>query len=254
MKAVILAGGLGTRLSEETAQRPKPMVEIGGHPMLWHILRSYAAHDVRHFVLALGYKNHMIKDYFASYHRLASDLTVNVHTGDVSSQGEPDDRWLVDLVDTGLLTNTGGRLKRLASWLPDEEFCLTYGDGLSNVDMRAVIQFHRGHGKLATVTAVRPPARFGALELDGRCVRAFTEKSQADEGWINGGFMVLNRSVIDHIGDDDTSLERDVLEALAAQGQLMAYQHEGFWQPMDTLRDLRTLQALWDTGSAPWLP
>ena len=250
----MLAGGLGTRLSEETAQRPKPMVEIGGHPMLWHILRSYAAFDVRHFVLALGYKAEVIKEYFANYHRLRSDFTVDVHTGAITPRGGPDDRWVVDLVDTGLLTNTGGRLKRLARWLPDEEFCLTYGDGVANVDLRALIDFHRSHGRLGSVTAVRPPARFGALELDGPCVRSFTEKSQTNEGWINGGFMILNRRVIDRIEGDDTSLEHDVLESVAAEGELMAYQHVGFWQPMDTLRDLRSLQALWDSGSAPWLP
>jgi glucose-1-phosphate cytidylyltransferase len=253
MRAVILAGGLGTRLSEETEHRPKPMVDIGGRPILWHIMKTYAAHGVADFAVALGYKGDVIKEFFVNYHRLVSDLRIKVGDGSVIPVGQPDDLWTVDLVDTGLQTNTGGRLRRLAPLLEEDEFCLTYGDGVGNVDIRALIEFHRRSGKIATVTAVRPPARFGALELNGDMVESFAEKNQANEGWINGGFLVLNRRVFDYIAGDETNLERDVLEVLAREGQLVAFRHEGFWQPMDTLRDVRTLQALWDSGQAPWV-
>ena len=252
LRVVVLAGGFGTRLSEETDLRPKPMVEIGGKPILWHILKSYSGFGFRHFVLALGYRSEMVKSFFLSYRHVTADLTVETGTGAVRTHGDGEDDWVVDLVDTGLETMTAGRLKRLAGWLPDEEFCLTYGDGVCDVDLRGLVDFHRAHGKLATVTAVRPPARFGGLVLDDDRVVEFTEKPQIGEGWINGGFMVLHREVLDRIAGDDTVLESDVLESLAAEGQLMAYRHDQFWQCMDTLRDVRTLQGLWDSGKAPW--
>lgn len=252
MRTVILAGGFGTRLSEETDRVPKPMVEVGGRPMLWHIMQLYSAAGLRHFVVALGYKSEVVKEYFLRYRFLQADLTVSTATGDVVAHDPPREDWTVDLVETGLATNTGGRVRRLGRYLPDERFCLTYGDGVSDVDLAAVVAFHRGHGRLATVTAIRPPSRFGGLVLDGDVVADFTEKPQIGEGWINGGFMVLEREVLDRIDGDATSLEADVLEGLAADGELMAYRHEGFWQSMDTLRDVRTLQALWDSGAPPW--
>jgi glucose-1-phosphate cytidylyltransferase len=252
---MVLAGGLGTRLSEETESRPKPMVEIGGRPILWHILKIYATHGITDFGIALGYKGEVVKEFFLKYHLLASDLRVHVGDGSVTSAGPHDDKWTVDLVDTGLHTNTGGRLKRLAHLLADDEddVCVTYGDGVADIDIGALLDFHRAHTRLATITAVRPPARFGALELDGDVVESFAEKNQANEGWINGGFLVLRREVFDYISGDDCNFEHDVLETLAAEGNLAAFRHEGFWQPMDTLRDLRTLQALWDSGRAPWV-
>jgi len=252
VRTVILAGGFGTRLSEETDRVPKPMVEIGGRPMLWHIMQLYAAAGMRHFVLALGYKGEVVKEFFLRYHLLQADLTVSTATGKVVAHDPPQEDWTVDLVDTGLATNTGGRVRRLAPYLPDETFCLTYGDGVSDVDLAALVAFHCGHGRLATVTAIRPPSRFGGLVLDGDVVVDFTEKPQIGEGWINGGFMVFQREVLDRIHGDDTSLEADVLEELSADGELMAYRHEAFWQSMDTLRDVRTLQALWDSGAPPW--
>ncbi len=252
MKVVILAGGLGTRLQEETSVRPKPMVEIGGRPMLWHIMHLYAAHGMNEFVLALGYKAEMVRSWFMSYHSVSRDITVNLADGAATTHGEPTEGWTVHLVDTGLETQTGGRLRRLREWIGNEPFCLTYGDGLSNVDLTQLIAFHKKHGKLATVTAVRPPARFGGLDLDGDVVRAFTEKSQANEGWINGGFFVLDPKVLDYIADDTTLWEREPLERLASEGQLRAFRHDGFWQPMDTLRDVRLLESLWADGSAPW--
>ena len=252
MKVVILAGGLGTRLQEETSVRPKPMVEIGGRPMLWHIMHLYAAHGMKEFVLALGYKAEMVRSWFLSYHSVSRDITVNLADGAATTHGEATEPWTVHLVDTGLETQTGGRLRRLREWIGNDPFCLTYGDGLSDVDLTQLIAFHKKHGKLATVTAVRPPARFGGLELDGEVVRAFTEKSQANEGWINGGFFVLDPKVLDYIADDTTLWEREPLERLASEGQLRAFKHDGFWQPMDTLRDVRLLESLWADGTAPW--
>jgi glucose-1-phosphate cytidylyltransferase len=255
MKTVILAGGFGTRLSEETSARPKPMVEIGGRPMLWHIMKMYGAAGFCEFILALGFKSEVIQSYVREYARQrnlqspgdggdGSDL-VRVH------EGERED-WLVHLVDTGLETQTGGRLKRLAAWLNDGTFMMTYGDGVAEVDLPALLAFHRAHGKLATVTAVRPPARFGALVLDGAAVASFSEKPQGGEGWINGGFFVLEPGVFDYLPGDETVFERDALEPLAREGQLMAFRHEGFWQCMDTLRDVRLLNGLWDQNRAPW--
>jgi glucose-1-phosphate cytidylyltransferase len=252
MKVVILAGGLGTRLQEETSTRPKPMVEVGGRPMLWHIMHLYAAHGLKEFVLALGYKAEMVRSYFLSYHAVARDTTVQLVDGAVTTHGDAREDWTLHLIDTGLDTQTGGRLKRLKQWLGDEPFCLTYGDGVSDVDIGELIAFHKQHGKLATVTAVRPPARFGGLELVGDRVRAFAEKNQTSEGWINGGFFVLEPRVLDYIAADSTLWEREPLERLASEGQLCAFRHEGFWQPMDTLRDLRLLEALWASGKPPW--
>lgn len=252
MKVVILAGGLGTRLSEETSTRPKPMVEVGGRPMLWHIMHLYAAHGLNAFVLALGYKAEMVRSYFLSYHAVARDLTVHLSDGKAVTHGESSEDWSIDLIDTGLETQTGGRIRRLRQWIGGEPFCLTYGDGVSDVDIGKLITFHKAHGKLATVTAVRPPARFGALELKGDEVRAFAEKNHTSEGWINGGFFVLEPKVLDYIDGDATLWEKEPLERLAAAGQLRAFRHEGFWQPMDTLRDLRSLESLWAGGSPPW--
>lgn len=253
MKVVILAGGLGTRLAEETGVRPKPLVEIGGRPILWHILRHYAHHGFREFVVALGYKGELIKRFFVDYRAMSSDLTVHTGRGDVEfhdRQGGAD--WVVHLVDTGQDTQTGGRLRRLRSYLGDTPFLLTYGDGVSNVDLSALVAFHEAHGRIATVTAVRPPARFGSLILEGELVGAFEEKPQVGEGWINGGFMAFNPGVFDLLEDDATSLEAHALEGLARAGQLAGFRHEGFWQCMDTLRELRLLERLWQSGEAPW--
>lgn len=253
MKTIILAGGMGTRLAEETSMRPKPMVEIGGKPILWHLMNIYGAHGFQEFIVALGYKGEAIKEYFLNFRTLNSDLTVDLASGSHTSQAAAPMPWKIHLVDTGLKTQTGGRLKRLASWLDkDESFFMTYGDGLGNVDLQSLLDFHKQHGKMATVTAVRPPARFGGLALDDDQVVRFTEKSQAGEGWINGGFFVLERSVLDYIAGDDTLWELDPLEVLAAEGQLMAFRHEGFWQPMDTLREKQMLETLWASGNAPW--
>ena len=253
MKVVILAGGLGTRLTEETETRPKPMVEIGGRPILWHIMKIYAHHGFREFVVALGYKGDVIKRYFLDYSKLqCQNLTVNLGSGDVMRRGGPPEDWTVHLVDTGYSTNTGGRLKRLAPILGRETFMATYGDGVADVDIQALVRFHRGHGKRATATAVRPPARFGGLVFEGDRIAEFTEKPQVGEGWINGGFFVLEPEVLDYIADDQTSWEREPLEQLAGEGQLMAYRHGEFWQCMDTLRDLRLLEGLWSSGKAPW--
>lgn len=251
-KAVILAGGLGTRLAEETDVRPKPMVEIGGRPILWHILKHFAHHGCREFVIALGYKGEVIKQYFREYQALDGDMTVSLADGTVQRHLGAHDDWVVHLVDTGLETQTGGRLGRLRPWVGDERFLLTYGDGVCNVDLRALIEFHARCGRTATVTAVRPPARFGGLIFDGDLVAEFTEKPQIGEGWINGGYMVLEPGVFDLIAGDRTSLEIDVLEHLARQRQLAAFQHEGFWQCMDTLRDKRQLDQLWREQKAPW--
>jgi glucose-1-phosphate cytidylyltransferase len=252
MKTLILAGGLGTRLAEETELRPKPMVEIGGQPMLWHIMKHFAHYGLREFAIALGYKGDVIKRYFLDYSRLNSSFAVHLASGDIMRRDVCRDDWEVDLVDTGVHTLTGGRLKRLASLVGRETFMMTYGDGVSDVDLDALLSFHRRQGKLATITAVRPPARFGALVFKGDCVAQFTEKPQAGEGWINGGFFVLEPPVLDYIPGDDTAWEAEPLRRLAADGQLAAYRHEGFWQCMDTLRDKRLLEQLWKNDQAPW--
>lgn len=252
MKVVILAGGLGTRLQEETAVKPKPMVEIGGYPMLWHIMKSYAAYGFTEFVVALGHKGEVIKDYFLNYNYRKSSLTVRLKDGAVTVHDGQREDWVIHMIDTGLTTETGGRVKRAAQFVGDEPFMLTYGDGVSNVDIAKVLAFHKSHGRLATLTAVRPPARFGTMQFDRYLITRFEEKPQTGEGWINGGFMVLETGVAQYIDDDATIFERGPLERLAAEGKLAAYRHEGFWQCMDTLRDVRLLEGLWQTGQAPW--
>ncbi len=254
MKTVLLAGGLGTRISEETQLKPKPMVEIGGIPILVHIMRCYAAHRFTKFVVALGYKGEVVKDYFLNYHLRTSDLAIDLGTGKVDYSRRVVEDLAVELVDTGDKSMTGGRLHRLESRLrPHGTFMLTYGDGVSDVDIAALAAFHRRHGKLATVTAVRPAARFGTMAFDGERVASFKEKPQASEGWINGGFFVFEPGVFDYLRGDDTVLEQDPLEKLARDGQLMAYKHQGFWQPMYTVRDRDVLNDLWRSGQAPWV-
>ncbi len=252
MKVVLLAGGFGSRISEHTETRPKPMIEIGQYPILWHIMNIYASHGFNEFVVACGYKSEVLKDYFHNFFIRHADYVVSLRDGkeEIVRSEAPD--WKIALVDTGLHTMTGGRLRRLKSWLGDEPFLVTYGDGVSNVDIKALVAYHRAQKKLATVTAVRPPARFGGLTIEGSLVREFSEKPQSGEGWINGGFFVFEPQVLDYLGDDTTSLEREPMERLAAEGQLAAFQHEGFWQPMDTLRDRRVLEGLWESGKAPW--
>ena len=256
MRVVLLAGGMGTRLAEETELKPKPMVEIGERPILWHIMKHYAHHNFKEFVVALGYKGETIKRYFVDYALLNSSFTVQLGSGDVMRRGLCAEDWTVHLVDTGLHTNTGGRIKRLADQIGRDTFMLTYGDGVANVDLKELLVFHRRHGKLATVTAVRPPARFGGLDLSSSVndcrVRNFTEKPQIGEGWINGGFFVLEPSVLNYIESDETSWQAEPMERLAREGQLMAYRHAGFWQCMDTYRDLKLLESLWSSGEAPW--
>jgi len=252
MKVVILAGGLGTRLSEETEVRPKPMVEIGGWPILWHILKIFGTQGFDEFYIALGYKGQEIKKYFVELPQLSGSVSVDLRTGRVVSESQNQDAWRVHLVETGADTMTGGRVRRLAPMLSDGAFMVTYGDGVANIDLHALIETHRRNGRLATVTAVRPPARFGGLVLDEERVDHFTEKPQAGEGWINGGFLVLEPGVFDYLQGDGDSLEVTLLERLAADGQLSAYRHDGFWQCMDTLRDKRHLEAEWATGKAPW--
>jgi glucose-1-phosphate cytidylyltransferase len=253
MKAVILAGGLGTRLSEETNVRPKPMIEIGGKPMLWHIMKTYSGHGINDFVICCGYKGYVIKEYFANYFLHMSDVTFDMRENRMEVHQRRAEPWKVTLIDTGEDTMTGGRLLRAASFIRDEEaFCFTYGDGLADVDISATLRFHRAHGRLATVMATWPPGRFGALEVDGGRVKSFREKPQGDSGMVNAGFFVLSPGVLRYIEDDSTSWEQAPLNALAADGQLMAYEHRGFWQPMDTLRDRQQLERLWDAGQAPW--
>ena len=253
MKAVILAGGLGTRLSEETQSRPKPMVEIGGRPILWHVMTVYAAHGIHDFIVCCGYRGYMIKEYFANYFLHTSDVTFDLAGNQMEVHERHAEPWRVTLVDTGDRTETGGRLKRVGGYLEDgEPFCFTYGDGLADLDVSSLVAFHREHGRSATVTAVAPPGRYGALEVDGESVTGFTEKPQGGSGVINGGFFVLERSCLDLVEGDQTVWERDPLETLASTGQLRAYRHEGFWHAMDTLRDRNHLEALWGSGSAPW--
>ena len=253
MKAVILAGGYGTRLSEETHSRPKPMVEIGGRPMLWHIMKMYSAHDVNDFIICCGYRGYMIKEYFANFSLHMSDITFDLEHNTVHVRKERTEPWKVTLIDTGEGTLTGGRLKRVADYVEGEnEFCMTYGDGLSDIDISATITFHREHGRLATVTAVKPPGRFGALELEGQRVTGFMEKPTGDEGLINGGFFVLDPRCLDLIEGDETRWEDEPLTRLAAEDQLRAYEHHGFWQPMDTVRERNLLEDLWASGGAPW--
>ena len=253
MKAVLLAGGLGTRISEETHLKPKPMIEIGGRPILWHILKLYSAHGINDFIICCGYKGYVIKEYFANYFLHMSDVTIDLSNNRMMVHQRKVEPWQVTLVDTGESTLTGGRLKRVAEHLRGEDaFCFTYGDGLSDVDISALVRFHREHGRLATLTAVSPPGRYGAIERHGEEVRAFTEKPRGDGGRINGGFFVLSPRVIDLIDGDQTSWEGAPLETLARRGELMAYDHDGFWQAMDTLRDKNTLEDLWQRGAAPW--
>jgi glucose-1-phosphate cytidylyltransferase len=251
-KAVILAGGLGTRISEETEIRPKPMIEIGGRPILWHIMKIYFHYGISEFIICLGYKGDIIKDYFASYQRQMADVTFDLRTGDMDIHHAWVEPWRVTLIDTGADTMTGGRLKRVRHYLGDEPFCMTYGDGVTDANIGEAIAFHMAGDRLATVTAVTPPGRFGALEIRGDRVEAFIEKPHGDGGYINGGFFVLSPKVLDYIDGDETIWEREPLERLARDGQLGAFRHDGFWHPMDTLRDKRYLEQLWAAGNAPW--
>lgn len=252
MKVVILAGGFGTRLGKETETKPKPMVRIGEQPILWHIMEHYAHYGFKEFFIALGYKGEVIKDYFLNYHMLSSDLIINLTNGKVKVQKKLREDWTVHLIDTGLNTLTGGRLKRMEPFLIDETFMLTYGDGVSDVNLHELLRFHRSHNRIATVTAVRPPSRFGGLFFDGDLVVRFIEKPQIGEGWINGGFMVFEPDVFKYLKGDDTRLEQDVLGCLAMERQLTAYQHKGFWQCIDTPRDVWLLEDIWKSGNAPW--
>lgn len=251
MKLVLLAGGLGTRISEETDVRPKPMIEIGGKPILWHIMKTYSAHGINEFVICCGYKGYMIKEYFANYFMHMSDVTIDMTNNRVMFHHMKAEPWKLTLVDTGELTQTGGRLKRVAEYI-DSDFCMTYGDGLGSVDITALIRFHCEHGKLGTMTAVQPPGRFGAIKIDGTTIKSFQEKPSGDGAWVNGGFFVLRREVLDLIQDDNTVWEKEPLESLAQSGQLESFFHHGFWQPMDTLRDKILLENHWSTGKAPW--
>ena len=252
MKAVILAGGLGTRIAEESTVRPKPMVEIGGKPVLWHIMKLYSHHGIDEFVICLGYKGYLIKEYFANYCLHNSDVTFDMTTNRMQVHQRKAEAWKVTLVDTGEKTQTAGRLKRVAPYLDGDTFCFTYGDGLADVDIGSLIGFHREQGRKATVTAVQPPGRFGAIDIEGQHITRFHEKPLGDGTWVNGGFFVLNRSVLEYIDDDDTVWEQAPLEKLAREGELSAYKHRGFWQPMDTLRDRNRLEELWQAGDPPW--
>ena len=252
MKVIILAGGLGTRLAEETEVKPKPMVEVGEHPIVWHIMRSYAHYGFKDFFLALGYKGEIVKRYFLDHYSLGGSLRVDLASGEVKDLEKDTENWVVHLMDTGQQTQTGGRVKRLERWMQAETFMVTYGDGLCDVNITALLDFHRAHGKIATITAVRPPSRFGGLIFDGDLISEFSEKPQIGEGWINGGFMVLEPAIFDYLEGDASNLEIDGLERLAADRQLVAFRHEGFWQCMDTLREKKVLEHLWQTGKAPW--
>lgn len=252
MKVAILAGGLGTRLSEETTVKPKPMVEIGGRPIIWHIMKIYASYGFKEFVVALGYKGELIKDFFLNYYYRSQSLTVSLRNGDVKIHNADSEDWIVHLLDTGLNTQTGGRVKRVGQFIGNEPFMLTYGDGVCNINIHELLRFHQSHGKYATVTAVRPPARFGQMVFEDRRVIRFEEKPQIGEGWINGGYFVLQPEILDYIEGDTTLWEHEPLERLAAEGQLVAYQHNDFWHCMDTLRDVNSLEKYWSEGSAPW--
>jgi len=253
MKAVILAGGLGTRLSEETTTRPKPMVEIGGKPILWHIMNIYGVHGINEFIIAAGYKAEVIKEYFLNFYAINNDITIDLATGKTTIHEGNQPNWKTHIIDTGLSTQTGGRLKRLKGWLEkDEVFMFTYGDGVADININALLEFHKSHGKLATVTTVRSPSRFGRIGFEGDQITDFYEKPEAAEGWINGGYFVLNAQVIDYIENDETIWERGPIERLAREGQLMGYRHYGFWSCMDTLKEKNTLEEMWNTGKASW--
>lgn len=251
MQAVILAGGLGTRISEESASRPKPLIEIGGRPIIWHIMKIYSFFGITNFIVCCGYKGYLIKEYFANYFLHMSDVTIDIGANSIEVHERKAEPWRVTLVDTGELTRTGGRIKRVAPYIKGD-FCMTYGDGVASVDIARLIDFHKSHGKAATITAVQPPGRFGSLQLEDTTVTAFVEKPVGDGGWINGGFFVLSPSVIERIDGDETDWERRPLESLAADGELAAFFHVGFWRPMDTLRDKNHLETLWESGKAPW--
>ena len=252
MKVVILAGGLGTRISEESHLRPKPMIEIGGKPLLWHVMKIYSAHGLNEFIICLGYKGYMIKEYFANYFLHMSDVTFDIAQNKMDVHHGSAEPWRVTLVDTGEHTMTGGRLKRVAKYLDDDDFCFTYGDGLSDVDIGSLVRFHREQKTLATLTSVQPPGRFGAIDLQDNRITSFQEKPKGDGGWINGGFFVLAPKVLNYIPGDETVWERGPMERLAQEGQMAAFRHRGFWQPMDTLRDKVHLENLWESGNAPW--
>jgi len=252
MKTIILAGGFGTRLSEETKSKPKPMVEVGGRPILWHIMKIYAHHGFNEFVLGLGYKADLIKKYFIEYANYSGNITVEIRDGKSVITRREQDEWIIHLEDTGLDTMTGGRVKKLSKWVENEPFMLTYGDGVSNINIKELIRFHKKQGRLATLTAVRPPARYGGINIKNNIVESFTEKPQTGEGWVNGGFMVCDPQILRMIEGTGTSLEAELLGTLAEQGQLSVYCHDGFWQCMDTLRDLKYLESVWASGKAPW--
>ncbi len=253
MKAIILAGGFGTRLSEETTMRPKPMVEIGGKPMLWHIMNIFAHYGIKEFIIALGYKGEHIKEYFLNFYAINNDITIDLSTGKKTIHDGKQPDWTVHLVDTGLNTKTGGRLKRLEEWIDeDETFMFTYGDGVTDLNLQELIKFHKSHGKIATVTTVRSPARFGRISFEGDNVKQFYEKSKEAEGWINGGFFVLNKKAIDFIDNEETAWEQEPIKSLSGENQLMGFKHDGFWSCMDTLKEKNMLEDLWVSGKAPW--
>ena len=252
MKCVILAGGLGSRLAEETGVKPKPMVEVGGHPIIWHIMKIYSHYGINDFIICAGYKGYVIKEFFANYFLHTSDVTFDISSGDMEVHRSNSEPWRVTIVDTGPTTMTGGRLKQVTPYLGKEDFCMTYGDGVADIDIRKAIKFHKAHGKLCTVTATRPPGRFGALALDADSVTHFQEKPIGDGGFINGGFFVLSPRCLKYIKDDSTTWEQEPMNRLAQEGEMRAFKHEGFWQPMDTVRDRKQLESLWESGNAPW--